>query len=169
MKINEGADRRSTRIVIADDSPAIRNALRSIIANEKDWMLCATARNGREALEISQHFRPDVAILDISMPEMDGLEATRRISEALPATKAVILTVHNSDQLEAAVVACGADGYVLKSRAAIDLVPAVRQILQHIPYFRCEVGQRWDQGGNRPSLEIDSNCNAWSGNFMAAP
>lgn len=141
METRQRVNTRKVRILIADDNAAMRYVLQLIIEDEKEWELCATARNGLEAVAMAAKSRPDVAILDVSMPAMDGVEATRQISNSLPGTQILILTVHNSDELEAAAVACGADGYVLKSKAASDLVPAIKQVLQHKPYFRCAVKQ----------------------------
>lgn len=123
------------RIVIADDHTMIREGLRASLEARPGWVICAEATTGRQAVEHALKLRPDIAILDISMPELNGLEATRQIHQALPKTEVLILTMHDSDELVRAVVAAGAHGYLLKTDAGRLLVDAVETLSQHKPYF----------------------------------
>jgi len=99
------------------------------------WTVCAKAANGREAVERAIQSRPRVAVLDFSMPELNGLEATRRIRQAAPETEVLIFTMHESEELIREVLAAGARGYVLKSDATRQLIPAVESVSRHMPYF----------------------------------
>jgi DNA-binding NarL/FixJ family response regulator len=116
------------RILIADDHELVRRGIRALLRVRRGWTVVGEAMNGREAVEKANRLKPDVAILDISMPDLDGLQATRRIREVVPTTKVVILTMHESDQMVRRVVDAGALGYVLKSDLATQLVKAVKDV-----------------------------------------
>ena len=116
----------TTRILIADDHPLIRQTLRTLLEKADGIEIIAEADNGRSALEMTQRLRPDVAVVDISMPRMTGLEATAHISRLVPPTRVIILSVHNN-LLEVALNH-GAAGYVLKQDSATDLVQAIEQV-----------------------------------------
>src|SRR5690242_9254040 len=110
------------RILLTDDHEVVRRGLRALLpAESSDWKICGEASNGIEAIKKAKRLRPDLIIMDISMPEMDGLEATRQILKALPSTEVIVLTVHDSQQMLARVLASGARGCVLKSDVARDL------------------------------------------------
>jgi DNA-binding NarL/FixJ family response regulator len=126
---------KRVRILIADDHEVVRQGLQVILQAQDGWEVCGEAPNGREAVALAKELKPDIVVLDISMPELNGLEATAQIVKALPQTEVLILTVHSSDDLEQAAVANGANGYVVKSHAIRDLVPAVQALLQHRPYL----------------------------------
>jgi len=113
------------RILIADDHDVVRQGVRAIIEAQVGWVVCGEASTGREAVAMAIDLRPDVVVLDISMPELNGLETTRQIRRVVPA-KIVILTVHESDQVMAEVLDAGANGYVLKSDAGWKLVEMIR-------------------------------------------
>lgn len=113
------------RILIADDHDVVRQGVRAIIEAQVGWVVCGEASTGREAVARAIDLRPDVIVLDISMPELNGLETTRQIRRVVPA-KIVILTVHESDQVMAEVLDAGANGYVLKSDAGWKLVEMIR-------------------------------------------
>src|SRR5262245_33995895 len=106
-----------TLILIADDHAIVRRGLRALVESQPGWHVCAEAANGREAVEKAGQFQPDVAIVDIGMPELNGLEATRRIVATRPQTEVLILTMHQSDEVVREVLKAGARGYVLKSDA----------------------------------------------------
>jgi DNA-binding NarL/FixJ family response regulator len=108
--------------MIADDFKAIRTAVAGILSRHAGWEVCGEAENGPEAIEKAKALRPDVVLLDISMPGMDGLHAARLIRENLPSAKILILSHHNSAQLLADARKSGADGCVDKARIADDLV-----------------------------------------------
>jgi len=116
------------RILVADDHELVRRGIRGLLRSRRGWTVVGEAMNGREAVEKANRLKPDVAILDISMPELDGLQATRRIREAAPMTEVVVLTMHESDQMVRRVLDAGALGYVLKSDLATHLVKAVKNV-----------------------------------------
>jgi DNA-binding NarL/FixJ family response regulator len=119
---------KTLRILLADDHELVRRGIRGLLRARRGWKVIAEAANGREAVEKVNKLKPDVAILDISMPHLDGLQATRQIREASPATQVVILTMHESDQMVRRVLDAGALGYVLKSDLAANLVKAVKDV-----------------------------------------
>jgi len=122
------------RILIADDHDFVREGVRAVLEAEPGWIVCGEARSGREAVARAAELRPDVVVLDLSMPELNGLEATRQIRSVLPA-KILILSVHDSDQVVTEVLDAGADGYVLKTDAGRKLVEAIRALLQDQRFF----------------------------------
>ena len=119
---------KKLRILVADDHELVRRGIRGLLRARRDWKVVGEAANGSEAAEKAKKLKPDVAILDISMPDLDGLQATRQIREAAPRTSVVILTMHESDQMVRRVLEAGALGYVLKSDLATRLVRAVRDV-----------------------------------------
>jgi|SRR5882724_6017200 len=121
-------NRKKLRILIADDHELVRHGIRGILRARREWSVVAEAVDGREAVLMVQSFRPDLAVLDITMPNQDGLEATRQILGAAPNTKVVILTMHESDQMVRRVLEAGARGYVLKSDLATSLVKTIEQV-----------------------------------------
>src|ERR1700756_1920176 len=98
----------SLRILVADDHHAVRTGLRTLLETENGWEVCAEAANGREALEKVKEFAPDIAVLDISMPLLNGIEATRQIRRLSPKTEVLILTMHDSESLIQEVLEAGA-------------------------------------------------------------
>jgi len=143
------------RIVIADDHEIVRRGLRSLLEAVPGWEVVAEASSGREALEKVQELRPGVAVLDIGMPVMNGLEATRNIVKASPQTQVLILTMHETEQMVRDVLDAGARGYVLKSDAGRDLIAAVEALLQHRTFFSPRVSDMllsaYLEGVDRPS------------------
>jgi DNA-binding NarL/FixJ family response regulator len=123
------------RILIADDHAITRGGLRDLLSSRPGWTVCAEAATGREAVALAEECRPDIVVMDIVMPELSGLEATRRIRRLLPRTEVVVLSLHYSDQLVREVVDPGARAYILKSDASKDLLSAVRAVANHQPYF----------------------------------
>jgi DNA-binding NarL/FixJ family response regulator len=113
------------RILIADDHAVVRLGVRAMLEREPGWVVCAEATTGREAVAEAIRLRPDVVILDLSMPELNGLEATRQIRRVWSAN-ILVLTMHDSDEMVRELVEAGAHGYVLKSDAGRTLVDAVR-------------------------------------------
>src|ERR1700730_4890448 len=119
---------RTLRILLADDHELVRRGIRGLLRSRRGWLLIGEAANGREALEKANKLKPDVAVVDVSMPELDGLQATHQIRDASPNTEVVILTMHESDQMVRRVLDAGALGYVLKSDLAANLVKAVKHV-----------------------------------------
>jgi DNA-binding NarL/FixJ family response regulator len=116
------------RILVADDHGLMRRGVRGLLDEQRGWTVVAEAANGREAVEQAKRLKPDVAVLDVTMPELDGLEATRQLREATPNTKVLILTMHESKQMVRRLFEAGASGYVLKSDFPRSLVEAVRNV-----------------------------------------
>ena len=123
------------RILLADDHDIVRRGLKDLLEQHVGWQVCAEASNGREAVELALQHRPQVAVIDLSMPELNGLEATRRIRQTLPDTEVLIFTMHESEELIREVLGAGARGYLLKSDAVRQLIPAVESLSQKNPYF----------------------------------
>jgi DNA-binding NarL/FixJ family response regulator len=123
------------RILIADDHGVVRRGLKSLLESMKGWRVCAEASNGREAVEQAGLRRPDVAILDIGMPELNGVEATRQIRQVSPRTEILILSAHGSERLAREILEAGAQGYLVKEDADDNLLLAVDALRRHIPYF----------------------------------
>lgn len=119
---------KGLRIVVADDHELVRRGIRDLLETQRGWKVVGEAAGGREAVEKVKKLRPDIAILDITMPQMDGLETTRQIWEIVPDTRVLILTMHESDQMVRRVFEAGAQGYVLKSDMAIQLVQVVKDL-----------------------------------------
>jgi DNA-binding NarL/FixJ family response regulator len=123
------------QILVADDHDLMRRGLRSILEAQPGWQVCGEAHTGTEAVEMAEKLQPNVAILDISMPEMNGLEAAKQIQQASSKTEILVLSMHCSDQLIRDVVDAGVRGYVVKSDSDRDLVVAVRALANHKPFF----------------------------------
>src|SRR5215211_5811055 len=123
------------RILLADDHEIVRQGLKELLEEQVGWTVCAEAANGREAVELAIRSRPHVAVLDFSMPELNGLEATRRMRQEVPEIEVLIFTMHESEELIREVLAAGARGYLLKSEATRQLIPAVESLSRHTPYF----------------------------------
>src|ERR1700745_2181829 len=127
------------RIFIADDHEVVRKGLCALLEAQPDWEVCGEAADGREAVEKAHELKPDVVILDIGMPSLNGLEATRQILKTNPHAKVLILTLHDSDQVVREVLNAGARGFLLKSDAARDLVVAVEAVRRDKNYFTSKV------------------------------
>jgi DNA-binding NarL/FixJ family response regulator len=123
------------RILIADDHAVVRAGLRALLESRDGWQVCAEALDGRDAVEKVARHKPDIAILDIGMPLLNGVEAARQIRKAAHNTEILILTMHQSDDLVHQVVEAGARGYILKDEADRVLLAAVDALRQHKPYF----------------------------------
>ena len=116
------------RLLLADDHTILRKGLRLLLERERDFEVVAEASNGREALEAVERTRPDVAIMDIGMPILNGIEATKRICAAHPVTQVIILSVHSDEGYILRALKAGARGYLLKDSAETDLLQAVRSV-----------------------------------------
>jgi len=129
------------RILLADDHDVVRRGLRDQLSQHEGWVICGEASNGREAVKMALELTPDVVVLDLSMPELNGLEATRQIRRELPQTEVLIFTMHDTEHLIREVLAAGARGYVLKSDAGRHLTSAVEALSLHKPFFTAKVSQ----------------------------
>jgi DNA-binding NarL/FixJ family response regulator len=129
------------QILVADDHHVVRAGLRALIESHPGWQVCAEATNGREAVEKASQFKPDVAVLDIGMPLLNGVEATRQIHKLSPRTEVLILTMHDSEILIQEVLEAGAHGYILKDDADLNLLAAVDALRRHEPYLSSRVSE----------------------------
>ena len=134
------------RILIADDHAVTRAGLRNLLSSRPGWHVCAEAATGREAVALAEQHRPGIIVMDIVMPELSGLEATRRIRRLLPKTEVLVLSLHYSDQLAREVIEAGARAYVLKSDASKDLLRAIRAVSNHQPYFTSPANEVLSKG-----------------------
>jgi DNA-binding NarL/FixJ family response regulator len=122
-------------ILIADDHAVVRRGLRALVETHPKWKVVSEASNGREAVEMATKGRPNVAILDISMPELNGLDAAAQILKVSPQTRILILTMHAAEELIEKTLGAGASGYILKSDAEKDLITAVEALLHRKTFF----------------------------------
>jgi DNA-binding NarL/FixJ family response regulator len=129
------------RLVVADDHSLMRRGICDLLEAQPGWEVVAQAANGREAVDAVARTRPDVLVIDLAMPELNGLTAAREILRSFPRVEIVLLTMHNTDQTIREVLGCGARGYVLKSDAEQDLVAAVRAVAQGKPFFTPSVAE----------------------------
>ena len=123
------------RILVADDHEIVRRGVCALLKSQNGWEVCGEVSDGRQAMKEVSTLNPDVVILDIGMPNLNGLDATRQILKKHPNTKILILTLHGSREVVRAVLRSGARGLLLKSDAAGDLVPAVTAVQQGATYF----------------------------------
>lgn len=122
-------------IVVADDHAVVRRGVRSLLESRRGWRIVAEAATGREAVAAVKQFRPHLVVMDVSLPDLSGLEATRQIVKEFPETEVLILTMHQSEQLMREMLEAGARGYVLKSDADQNLIAAVDSLRQHKPFL----------------------------------
>jgi DNA-binding NarL/FixJ family response regulator len=142
----------SVRILVADDHGVVRRGLRALLESRRGWKICGEAANGRDAVERARRLKPDVAILDIGMPGLNGVEATRQIRKVSPKTEILILSAHGSEKLALEVLEAGARGYVVKEEADESLMVAVEALLRHVPFLTARIAKlmaREKRGGHR--------------------
>jgi DNA-binding NarL/FixJ family response regulator len=144
------------RVLVADDHEIVRRGLRALIEEQPNWEVAAEACDGRDAVEKAKQTRPDISILDISMPSLNGLEAARQIVRSVAQTKVLILTVHDSDPLIQEVLEAGARGYLLKSDAGTDLVAAVEALRRNKTFFTPKIAKMVLDGylDRRPKADV---------------
>jgi DNA-binding NarL/FixJ family response regulator len=123
------------RILIVDDQTLVRAAVRLLLESHAGWQVCGEAADGLEAIDRTRELHPDVVIMDLSMPKMDGLEATREIHASFPETQILILTLHHFPDLAKVVQLAGAQGCVLKSESNRYLIPAISNLSKSQPFF----------------------------------
>ncbi len=128
-----------TRVLVADDHEVIRQGLRALLEEENDYEVCGEAANGWEAVEKARRLRPDVVVLDVSMPGLNGLEAARQIRGARLETEIMVLTGYDSEQLAQKLLAAGVHGYLLKSDLPSDLLAGINSLRQHRPFFSTKI------------------------------
>jgi DNA-binding NarL/FixJ family response regulator len=119
---------KKTRILLADDHALVRRGFRMILDSQADFEIVGEAGNGREAVEMAQQLQPDIVVMDVAMPELNGIEATRRIGELSPRTRVLALSMHKDSIYVREILRAGARGYLLKDSSDNDLVAAVRAV-----------------------------------------
>lgn len=134
----------SVRILIADDHEVVRRGVRSLLTSRKEWDVCGEAVDGRDAVKKAKELKPDVVVLDISMPHLNGFEAARLIHKEVPQSKILILSQHNVSEMLQTALDAGARGYVSKSEVSRDLLPAVEAIIHNRSPFISQTGNNGD-------------------------
>jgi DNA-binding NarL/FixJ family response regulator len=122
-------------ILIVDDHPVVRKGLRALVESRPGWRVCAEAANGREAIAKARAEKPEVAIVDIGMPGLGGIEATRQIRKVSPETEVLILSAHGSEKLARELLDAGARGYLLKEDADVNLLEAIDALRKHTAFY----------------------------------
>ena len=133
--------RPCVRILLADDHDVLRRGLRVMLESREGWQVCAEAKTGREAIEMVNEFLPDIAVIDLEMTDLDGLEATREIKKSHPEIEVLIFTMHDSEYLISEILAAGARGFVLKSEGGRPLVDAIEAAIAHKPFFAAKASE----------------------------
>jgi|HubBroStandDraft_2_1064218.scaffolds.fasta_scaffold10434_5 DNA-binding NarL/FixJ family response regulator len=136
-----GGKMNTFRILIADDHEIVRQGIRALLEEHPGWEVSGEAKDGREAVERSKALKPDLVLLDIGMPTLNGLDAARQILAICPLTRVLVLTMHDSDQVVRDVLAVGARGFLLKSDAGRDLISAVEALQRHGTFFTSKVAE----------------------------
>ncbi len=152
---------KKIRVLLADDHTILRNGIRSLLEDEHDMEVVGEAEDGRAAVSLACQLQPDLVIMDIAMPLLNGLEATRQIKREVPQVKVLILTMHDNEEYIRQVLGAGAMGYILKDAAARELISAIRSVQRGEAILSPAVTRlviedylRW--GGPRPQEEDDS-------------
>jgi DNA-binding NarL/FixJ family response regulator len=130
------------RILLADDHAVVRQGLRALLSSVADFLVVGEAANGRQAIQLAKDLRPNVAVIDVAMPVLNGLEATRQITRALPNTKVLILSSYSNDEYVRQLTESGARGYLIKQTAADVLIKAIRETHKGNAYFSPTVARR---------------------------
>ena len=127
------------RILVVDDHAVVRRGIRALLESREGWDVCGEATTGRDAVDLCRRLRPDIVVMDLSLPDLSGLEATRQILKGGASTEVLVLTMHHSEELARDVLQAGARGYVLKSDADENLIAAVDSLRQHKPFLTSAV------------------------------
>ena len=129
-------------VLLADDHTVVRQGLRALLESEEDIRVVGEAENGRQAVHLAKQLQPDVVILDVAMPLLNGLEANRQIAREVPSSKVLVLSSYNDDEYVKQVIEEGAVGYLLKQTAAHDLVKAIREAAKGNAFFSPSISRR---------------------------
>lgn len=125
----------SIRILLADDHTLVRQGIRRVLESRREWEVVAEANNGRDAVRLAEELRPDIAILDVAMPVLNGIDATRQIGKRVPDTRVLILSMHADEVYVTQMLQAGACGYLLKESADVDLMQAVEAVVVGKSFF----------------------------------
>jgi two-component system, NarL family, response regulator NreC len=123
------------RILLADDHTVVRQGLRKVLEERPEWQVVAEAGDGRDAVRLAEQHRPDVAVVDVAMPLLNGIEATRQITKRAPQTKVLVLSMYSDEAYVTQMLKAGATGYLLKDSADVDLLEAVQAVSQGKSFF----------------------------------
>jgi len=145
---------KRVRVLVADDHEVVRHGLRAVLA-QAGHEVCGEACTGREAVLLARELLPDVVVLDLSMPDLNGLEAARQITAERPGAEVLVLTMNSSESMVRDVLAAGARGYVFKSDLALNLVAAVESLAEHRTFFTPSVGEMVLSGFRSPRAQTD--------------
>ncbi len=160
------------QILIADDHEVARRGIRAVLESHPGWEVCGEAKDGREAVELASSMKPDVILLDIGMPNLNGLEAARQILAVSPDVPILILTMHDSDNVIREVLRAGARGFLLKSDAGRDLLNAIEALQRQRTFFTPRVSQMVLDGFlNRENTDMEEETKAFqlnSGEVLTA-
>jgi two-component system, NarL family, response regulator NreC len=132
---------KHVRVLLVDDHEIVREGVRAMIERQADWEICGEASTGREAVTLAEKLKPDVVVMDVGMPELNGLEATRQIKRLLPEVEVLIFTANETEEIVRQVFQAGARGYLLKSEANKHLIPALEMLCKHRTYFSSKVSE----------------------------
>ncbi|SPE41987.1 Uncharacterized transcriptional regulatory protein YxjL [Candidatus Sulfopaludibacter sp. SbA3] len=132
---------RTIRVLLADDHNLIRAGLRLVVAQQPDFVVAGEAENGRQAVALASQLKPDVVVMDIKMPDLNGIEACHQIREALPETQVVMLSMHSDEAYVLRALKAGARAYLLKDSAEADLARAIRAAAEGKSFFSPAVGK----------------------------
>jgi len=133
--------KKKVRILVADDHDIVRRGIRPLIEAEWGWEICGEARDGREAVDLAEKLKPDVVVLDVAMPEINGVDVARQIKQLRPETEVLAFTGTESEELIHQLFAAGVLGVVLKGDAAEQLIPAIQSLVAHQPHFVSRIAQ----------------------------
>src|SRR5437016_4092215 len=129
-------------VLLADDHTVVRQGLRALLVAEGDIEIVGEAENGRQAVQLAKKLLPEVVVMDVAMPVLNGLEATRQITRALPSTKVLILSSYSDDEYVSQLTEAGAAGYLIKQTAANELLKAIREAQRGNAYFSPAIAKR---------------------------
>src|SRR5579859_120063 len=130
------------RVLLADDHIVVRQGLRALLMSEEDIEIVGEADNGRQAVQLVKKLLPDVVVMDIAMPVLNGLEATRQVTRTVPSTKVLILSSYSDDEYISQLTEAGAAGYLVKQTAANDLLKAIREAYKGNAFFSPSIAKR---------------------------
>lgn len=154
---------RKWRVVVADDHEVVRHGVKNLVEAEEGFEVVGEAKNGREAVRLVEELKPDIVILDVAMPDLNGIEATRKIHTSCPQTRIVVFTMHEAENLVQEVFRAGAGAYVLKSDAGEHLLRALHAVIEGRHYFSSRVSElifegflRTAGGGEKKDMEVGS-------------
>jgi len=131
----------AVRILLADDHEIVREGVRAMIERQPGWEICGEASTGREAVAQAENLAPDIVIMDIGMPELNGLDAARQLKKLLPQVEVLIFTANETEEIVRQVFQAGARGYLLKAEASKHLMPALEMLCKHRTYFSSKVSE----------------------------